>query len=315
MPYFTVFGGDLREGISLYLHGGPPVADTAIKENIERTAARSVPLCETSYARRPGVERLAVVGGGPSTTAAIEALKGFDGDIWAINGTCRFLREHGIQSTFFAIDPHPTVVQWAVGVERALVASNCDKGVFDVLKDAEVSTFTLGNTEAGHVRHGSSSATATMHLSVVLGYRDVVYYGCESSYDRTATHAFMKEDRKDELLIRVGGDDYLTAPDYLIQSLEMASIFRGGSPIWREESGGLLRAMVLDTNYQIIWASDGMVQRMRPAEGFTPPPEVIEDIPNREMLGKFAERLKVEMDERGLRFDAEGNVHHVEAAE
>lgn len=199
--------------------------------------------------------RLAVVGGGPSIKEHLEELRAYD-EIWAINGACSYLRSQGIESVFFALDPHPIVTQWATGAKKALLVDRCDPSTFEVLKDADVKVYSLAN-DGGKFLSGSSTATAAFNLAAVLGYRDVTFYGCESCYV-ASSHAYQDEARVDQMLVECGGYKYLTAPDYYIQAQELAQLIKAAPNCFRERSGGLLRAMIYNDEHDVVGLSQSL---------------------------------------------------------
>lgn len=232
--------------------GEPPVAHEAILRNIASARALGLPEpVEVSSHDRS----LAVVGGGPSIKEHLDEIRAHD-EIWAINGACSYLRSQGIESVFFALDPHPIVAKWAVGAKQALLVDRCDPSAFEVLKDAEVRVYSLAN-DGGKFLSGSSTATAAFNLAATLGYRDVTFYGCESCYV-ASSHAYQDEARVDQMLVECGGYKYLTAPDYYIQAQELAQLIKAAPKHFRERSGGLLRAMILNDEHDVIAVSQSL---------------------------------------------------------
>jgi hypothetical protein len=256
---FTVFGGTLRPGIDLSISGKLPVSDETVQANIKNTATLGLP----SYRDYPkaAVHRLAVVGGGPSISRHVETLKGWDGDIWAINGAYAWCRQHLIEATFFALDPHPIVARWAKGAKKAILETRCDPSAFETLKGAEVTLCDIG-AGPGEIRCGSSTVTAAPHLAIRMGYRHVTLFGCESSYPLNATHAYTHEARPEELVVRCGGQEFLTAPDYYMQALELSRFIREVPAFVTEQSGGLLRAMIADPEFRVTWVSDELARNI-----------------------------------------------------
>ena len=233
--------------------GGPPVSHNDILLNLMCARALGLPMVK----KVPAHERkLAIVGGSPSVGDYLEELRAFDGDIWAVNGACRWLHERGIESTFISVDPHEIVVKW-VGpeVKKALLCARIHPDVFQVLKHAEVQIFELYQDNAVNGVHCcSSTASLGFDLATDLGYRNVTWYGCEGSYggnlngdnasDKTHAYAEPSEKREERMVIECGGKEYLTAPDFYIQSCELSELICKFPLYFRERSGGLLRAMV-----------------------------------------------------------------------
>lgn len=258
---FTVLGGKLSPAIDLTIAGQLEVTDEAVERNLKNTGGLGLP---TYREFKPAGKHLAVVGGGPSIEDHALAIRAFDGDVWAINGAWGWCKQRGIEATFVAVDPHPIVAKWAAGVKRAMLETRIDPLVFELLKDAEVYTFDVGEHKGGLIARGST-ATAVPQLACRIGYHSVTFFGCESCFPPGASHAYQDEDRKDLLLIEAGGEDYLTAPDFYIQAHELSNFMREVPEYLKEESGGLLRALIQNPERHIKWISEHYAQGIRPA--------------------------------------------------
>lgn len=229
--------------MKLTFQGHFPISHEALLSQIASAKGRGIP-----YVREvsPHGRRLAVIGGGPSIVTHLEEIRGF-ADIWAINGACRWLRERGVDSTLFALDPCDFLAPRIAGAKKALLAARCHPQVFETLKDAEIQLFDIiQDGEGGSGFWGSISAVMlTFHLATFLGYRDVVYYGCEGSYDE-ASHAYMDDPECSDykFVVTCGGREFITAPDLYMQSLELSKLLRFTYGKFVEKSGGLLRAFI-----------------------------------------------------------------------
>lgn len=255
---YTIFGGELRGPLELSIVGQLPVSAEQCLGNIDHARSLALPTLRLGEAAH---KRLVVVGGGPSAKLHLKTFRDFDGtvDIWAINGMWKWLKDNGVNSTFLAIDPHPIVNQWIQGCEKALLANVCDPMVFETMQGKDVTVFEIGE---GQIRSGSSTATCCPDLAFKMGYRSVTFYGCESCYVPNGSHAYMHEPREEELLVECGGGFYLTAPDFYMQAGELSDCIKAIPEYLREESGGLLRAMIENDTHAIRWVSDGMVKTM-----------------------------------------------------
>lgn len=247
--------------------GEPPVSHEDMLKHRQLAIARGLPFVKDAPIHdRP----LAVVGGGPSIQKSVAELLRFDGEIWAINGACRWLRDQGIESTFFSVDPHPIVASWVPGAKKALLVSRSDPSVFDALEGADVQIFDSINDDPKGIVGGSSTATVAFVLGWNLGFRKIVFYGCDGSYANGASHAYMDEKREDLLLVECGGKEYLTAPDFYVQSQELSAIIKKAPKHFSEKSGGLLRALVENDSHDVTKASRALCKHMTPCE---PQPE------------------------------------------
>ncbi len=254
--------------MKIHFNGTVPVEHKDILFNVDFARAADIPYCGIEAAHD---RALAVVGGGPSILDQLDELRSFEGDIWAINGACAFLRSHGIEATLFGVDPHAIVRQWAPGAKKAILCSRTDWHVWGILADAEVHLFDLAqeNPETG-ITCGSSTATCAFDLATNLGYRKVYFYGCEGSYpgaeignDQDRSHAYTQEKHDDRMLVSCGDGEYLTRPDFLVQCDEMAKMLKVFPDHFQERSGGLLRAMVANDDYDIVKVSRSLMANLR----------------------------------------------------
>lgn len=190
----------------------------------------------------PHGRKLAVVGGGLSTLDHLDELRNFDGDIWAINNTAAWLIERGIKATLFTVDPAPVDEFDLTGVDSALIATCCHPSLREAIRNVRL--FDIKETDAtGHIG-GSSSSTRTPLVAVFLGYTDITYYGCEGSFLIDRDHVDRHEGDRPLLIVKAGGVEYLTRPDYMVQAEDLAAVMRMAPDIFKNRSGGLLQAML-----------------------------------------------------------------------
>jgi hypothetical protein len=250
--------------------GGPPVEHEDIMRNVAHARTLGLPFVQSVA---PHGRPLAIVGGGPSVQEHVLELRNFEGDIWGINGACGWLRERGIESTFISVDPHAIVAQWTPGARKALLGTRTDPQVFEILKGADVTLFELEQEDAENgMRCGSSTASLAFDLGTELGYRTAIFYGCEGSWpaanpgDPTthATHAYPEpsQQRAERMVIACGGREYLTAPDFYVQSCELSDVIRMFPTHFSERSGGLLRAFVENDDHEIAQVSRAMYREL-----------------------------------------------------
>lgn len=198
--------------------------------------------------------KLAVVGGGPSVLEHLDELKEWNGDIWAINYTGTFLLNHGIKSTFVTIDGGWFDTSKLTGIESALVTSCCDPELYDAFPD--VTVFDAIEISETGIIGGTTTATRMPHLSAMLGYGDVSFFGCEGSYigqDHIDRHV-----GNDPLIVRVDGIDYVTNPEFLMQAQNLAEIFRNYPQIYKDRSGGLVSALTKCLGFSVVAVSESL---------------------------------------------------------
>lgn len=242
----------------IHFVGLPPVPWEGILSNKEDCKKRGLPRI-SQCDKRDG--RLAVVGGGPSVLSYLDEIKACS-EVWGINGACRMLREHGIESTLFAMDPDPIVQKWCAGAPKAILCDRVCPEAFDALKGADVRTFELINDVPGGVIAGSSSASAAFHLGVLCGFSGIDFFGIDSSFEGD-THVYQDEKRKELLWVKCNGDVYKTAPDFYLQAQEMSFIFRKLPKSFRYFGGGLMQAMIADEEHDVTHVSNALMSQLR----------------------------------------------------
>lgn len=186
-----------------------------------------------------GAGRLAVVGGGPSINRHIDELKQWGGEIWAVNGAINWCLNHGIDATFYTVDA-AKLCRWLFPlgrIKRAVLAIDCAPDMFGALSGAQVSTLSKPDG-------GPTSANSADWFAIEAGYSGLTYFGCESSFEEM-THAYSEAAPIGQwILVRVGGRDYRTKPEFLEQARIMSEVIRAVPSYYAERSGGLLAAMV-----------------------------------------------------------------------
>lgn len=208
-----------------------------------------------------------MAGGGPSLIHALPRLKAHAqglGEIWGINRTAQWLCERGIPATFFTVDPQ--YVPGMTNVDRAIIATCAHPQIFGELEGKDVSLFHIHHMEGRDefvADGGPSSVCRAVPLAVHMGYSSVTFYGCEGSYDG-ASHAYNSPLRPDHIVIRAGGRDYRTQPDYQMQCEYLAAFLKSAPEYFSEESGGLLRAMLYDPDWEHVAFSTAVMDRVYP---------------------------------------------------
>lgn len=189
---------------------------------------------------------LAVVGGGPSVAQHYEELRNWSGEIWAINGTYRWLASHGVSCRFFSTDPLPGVADLCSGSD-AVLALRCDPGAFDAVAGAET-------VDIEDMPRGPTTASCAPLLAAMCGFHQVSMFGCEGSFGET-THAYGTP--RDVRLLKVAcdGQEFLTSPQMMMQVEYLADIIRAAPRFCADRSGGLLSACVSDPDIDVLAAS------------------------------------------------------------
>lgn len=208
-----------------------------------------------------GSGRLAIVGGGPSIRHHVDELRTWDGEVWAVNGTINWCLAHEIKAAFYTIDAAP-MENWTYplhNVRRAVMSEDCNPEVVKYL--CERASVSLLPTPDG----GPTSAAAADLLAMEAGYYPITWFGCESSFEES-THAFESFPVDAWIVVRVGGKDYRTKPEFLAQAEIISEVIRQFPQWYSEKSGGLLRAMVEHRQeYELIECSDAVLSMLRDA--------------------------------------------------
>jgi len=239
--------------------GGPDIAPEITERNI--AASKSLGLPEIGEAERPV---LAVIGGGPSVAEHIEELKNWKGDIWSSGSAYPWTIANGINATFLTIDQCPTLAQDGKGAKKAILATCCDPSVFEMLKDAEIEVFDLQH-EGEDANHGPTSVSAVPKIALLMGYKEIHFFGCDSSYAKQ-THAYHDWPVQYRMIVECNGDTFETGAGMLMQAEFMSVLMRQCPDVFVNRSGGLLKALVeapsiLD--YDITHGSPDLCEKLR----------------------------------------------------
>lgn len=159
------------------------------KSNLASVLARGLPVVDR-LPERDGP--LAIVASGPSVREHLDELKTWPGEVWAINGAYDYLLDQGIvPQGFFALDPLAGLVDYVQRPNKAttfFLASTCDASVFDALKDHDVKLFHPAADDMQYpdgwvIGGGTTALTRVPYLGILRGFREIVLFGADSSYD------------------------------------------------------------------------------------------------------------------------------------
>jgi hypothetical protein len=215
----------------------------------------------------PHGRKLAIVGGGSSTEKSLEELKAWDGDIWAVNSTGPWLLKHGIQSTFITVDPAPVEDFYTEGMTDALLATSCCPKLRERFQTVRL--FDMVETHPDGIGGGTTTASRMPLVAILLGYYEISFFGCDSSFQLGRDHVDRNDATFDEaLVIRAGGTDYLTNLQLLQQAETMAEIMNLAPNVFRNRSGGLLEAIQKHPDtWEIAAVSDQLKQSLEAWNG------------------------------------------------
>lgn len=220
-----------------------------LDRNAELCALRQLPSVKRDGAAPP----LAVVGGGPSLVNQVGNLRGWDGEIWAINGAFNWCRDRGIETTFYSIDASQIIAQNAHGATKAILANVCHPDVFDAVGNrAEV--FTIGSFP-----NGSTTASTAPMIAALRGHPSVTFFGCESSF-WNREHAYAEYQNPSRLLVKCGPDEYLTTPQLIMQAEYLCEVAHGVPGFVKVRGGGFLAALIEYGDYDVLRVSKDLAE-------------------------------------------------------
>lgn len=207
---------------------------------------------------------LAIAGGGPSLLGSLDRLREFP-TIWGANHVAQWLERRGIPAIFYSCDPL-YLAGLTDDVKTAILASNTHPQIFAELlaAGADVRIFPTEHDKAPDwvASGGPTSVTRSMKVALRMGYTSVTFFGCEGSYGETS-HAYDYPVISHQLIVRAGGVDYVTQPDFYMQCEYLATLIRELPSYFQEESGGLLRAMIEHPDtWDVVAASGAIAQTL-----------------------------------------------------
>lgn len=163
---------------------------------------------------------LAIIGSGPSlrdTWAFIPP----DCDVMALNGAYRFLRSKGRIAEYFAmLDARECNAEFLQSLDAStnvLLASQCHRSAFDMAYQCKAlcTVFHLATPTTRvvfpekdlYVGGGGTIGLTALGLALALGYRKVILYGYDSSFDGEASHAQPQSQNANQTTIDVWVQD------------------------------------------------------------------------------------------------------------
>lgn len=216
--------------------------------------------------KEPHGGKLAIVGGGPSVSDRLDELRAWDGEIWAINATAKWLKERGIQSKFITVDPGLFPKEMVDGVEEAYLATLCHPQMRDIFP--KVSFFDMVETAPDGITGGTTTASRALSLAIHQGFYDITLYGCEGSFTIGQDHVDRNEMHPEMAVIRAGDEHFVTYLDYMTQCDTLSNMIRLAPNVFKQRSGGLLEAMIKhhDT-WAIVAVSEALKAQLEEING------------------------------------------------
>ena len=207
---------------------------------------------------KPVTTKLAIVAGGPSINDNVEKIKNFEGEVWAINEAFQWCLERNISATFYGFDPRKRIVKTCYGAKKAILADTVHPSVFKALSEADIE---LARTGKGEIEGWSTAASTAPEIAIKRGHTGITFFGCESSFE-TKSHAF-GNNKQDRVWVECGGKEYMTTPQ-LVTQVELLSLLARSAPDFiKIESGGLLAAMIKNTDCRLTHVSKRIDERLK----------------------------------------------------
>ncbi|MCR4332421.1 MAG: hypothetical protein NUV34_06935 [Sulfuricaulis sp.] len=190
-------------------------------------------------------------------------IRGWAGDIWISGSAFQWALSIGVfYPTFFTIDQSPQLAIDCKGAKRAILATCCDPSVFEELKGGKIEVFDLVGS-GPNANHWATTVTAAPKIALDMGYRDITFFGCDSSFISVGgTHAYSTAPVNDALIVRCGGQDFITRPSFVMQAEFMKDIFRFAPKVFKLRGDGLLAAMVVTPEYDVTHAVPALADRI-----------------------------------------------------
>ena len=181
----------------------PNVALEISARNTEANSRRGLSFLQR---KEPNARDAVIVGGGPSLADQIELIRWRRNNgavIFAVNGTARYLRDHGIIPDYFVTaDQRPENERFVAGDPAAqyLIAGQCDPVVFDACPPSRTIQWHIGVDEIiGAVKQeglhcfvggGTTSGLCAICIAEIMGHRTLHLYGFDSSDREGKAHAY-----------------------------------------------------------------------------------------------------------------------------
>lgn len=215
--------------------------------------------------KEPHGGKLAIVGGGPSVSDRLDELRAWNGEIWAINATAKWLNDRGIKSKFITVDPG-LFPKEMVSVEEAYLATLCHPQMREFFD--KVSFFDMFETHPDGIKGGTTTATRALSLGTHQGFYDITLYGCEGSFTIGQDHVDRNDMRPEMVVVRAGDEHFVTYLDYMTQTQALADIIRLAPNVFKQRCGGLLEAVLnhYDT-WSIVAVSEALKAHLEEVNG------------------------------------------------
>jgi uncharacterized Rossmann fold enzyme len=184
-----------------------------------------------------------IVGGGPSLEGDLWRIRGWQlsgGVVFATNNTFAYLKSHGITPDAHVMhDARPENLAFVPSDDTlCYYASQCHPSVLDAAGDrlvcwhthSETALDEIGDSPKGPtmVAGGSTIGLNALALAYILGHRQFMLFGFDSSYTDGSHHVYPQSLNDGELVLEAQacGQEFLAAPWMIQQSEQFVSLAR-----------------------------------------------------------------------------------------
>jgi hypothetical protein len=197
-----------------------------IVDNIRYSSALGLP----AITIQPENDRKVIFcAGGPSIQDSLIQIKKEQEEgslIVAMNGSAKWLRDNGVFPDWWVgIDARAENVRFLEGFPAMefFLASQCDKALFDALKEQKTTIFHIDIPDIGEyvfddgqpiqaIGGGSTVGLMALSLAYTQGFRDFHLYGYDSSFREERGHAYGQFQNDSVVTVNVQGRDFQSTP-------------------------------------------------------------------------------------------------------
>ena len=249
-----------------------------IARNIEYSLERDyIPFSNLVNTKQGAV---AIVGSGPSLKETWRQLLDFDGDIIACNASLKFLLDKGISPDYMlCFDADPLTIPFFIPHPEVtyLIASRCPAQAFELLKGCKIVVWHASGDEhlerlliehekmEAMVIGGTAAVTRAICVAIAIGYRELHFYGADSSFANGDTHISKSTTEERRMAIMCNGRVFETAPWMTIQVEDFKILgpkFTKRGVRFILHGDGLLQTVAKELGYETDYESV-VKQRMR----------------------------------------------------
>lgn len=219
-----------------------------LRKNIKRSMKSGLPKLhnQPDYGKYKGPEPLAIVAGGPSLNKTMDELRTMT-RIMVCGSAHDHLIKNGIEPTYATVcDADPAVAEFYKTPSPNciyLVASRCDRTVFEALKGFNVVMWHSEDSPSRYykkdprIQGGCTITLRSINIAIVLGYLNLHFFGFDSSWPFAShRHAYDAPfDKRDYIEAKVYGPrgendpatrKFLTNREWFVQALHFQEMMR-----------------------------------------------------------------------------------------